>query len=69
MKYIISLLLSIVLFTSCTKDDMICGEITGGRYDAVNNMYYLRVDNKSVWVDQVTFESYRVGDFECFSDY
>ena len=69
MKYILSLLLGLVLFTSCSKDELICGTVTGGDYDYVNNMHYLRVDGKRIWVDAKTWQSIPVGSYECFEDW
>ena len=67
MRYIFILLL---LLTSCAKESIeICGTVTGGDYDIVNNMYYLRVDNTRHWVDMKTYDSYYVGDYICLEDW
>jgi hypothetical protein len=64
------LLLILLLFTACSKESIeICGTITGGDYDYINNMYYLRVDGKRHWVDMKTYESYFVGDFICLESF
>ena len=57
--------LLVVLVTSCTKDSLVCGEVTGGDYDVVNDMYYLRVNGKRQWVDLKTYDSYSIGEFIC----
>lgn len=63
-------LLLILLLASCTKESIeICGTVTGGDYDIVNNMYYLRVDGRRHWVDMKTYDSYIIGDYICLSDY
>ena len=65
MRYLIITLLSFFI-TSCSKESLqICGTITGGDYDIVNNMYYLRIDGKRHWVDMKTWDSFVVGDFIC----
>jgi hypothetical protein len=69
MRRVLLLLALLLSFSSCTKDELICGTITGGDIDYNTGMYYLRVDSKRIWVDLVTFESYRVGDYECFEDW
>ena len=70
MKYLISLVLGLMLFTSCEKPGLdICGTVTNGRVDMVNYMYYLEVDGKEYWVSQKTYESYYVGMYVCLEDY
>lgn len=60
------LLLLLLLFVNCTKESIeICGYVTGGDYDIVNDMYYLRVDGRRVWVDMKTYDSYYINDFIC----
>ena len=46
--YIIFLL--VLLFSSCSKDELICGTIDGGGMD-LSGLLYLRVDGKRIWVD------------------
>jgi len=58
------LLISIVS-TSCTKEDLICGLVNGGGFDTYSGTYYLKVDNKSYWVDMKTYDSYFIGDEIC----
>ena len=60
---------SIILLTSCSKDELICGTITGGGIDNLTGLLYLKVDNTKIWVDDKTYSSYFVGDYECFEDY
>jgi len=70
MKYIISLVLGIVLFTSCEKPGLeICGTIEGGEYNVINNMYYFRINGEKHWVDQKTYESFYVADYICLENY
>jgi hypothetical protein len=70
MKNLLKIALtSIILLTSCSKDELICGEITGGGIDNLTGLLYLKVDNKKIWVDDKTYSSYFVGDYECFEDY
>ena len=70
MKNLLKILLtSIILFSSCSKDELICGTITGGGVDNLTGLLYLKVDNKKIWVDDKTYSSYFVGDYECFEDY
>ena len=65
MRYFI-VLIALIGVTSCAKESLeICGTVTGGDYDIVNNMYYLRIDNTRVWVDMKTYDSYYVGDYIC----
>jgi hypothetical protein len=65
-KLLIVLLL--LLYSSCSKEGLICGTIDGGGIDLAG-LLYLRVDGNKIWVDQKTYESYYVGDYECFQDY
>tara|TARA_R110000803_G_scaffold56193_3_gene113376 strand:+ start:1779 stop:1982 length:204 start_codon:yes stop_codon:yes gene_type:complete len=67
MKNILYILL-LVLIASCSKDELICGTIDSGGIDLAG-LLYLRVDGQKIWVDQKTYESYYVGDYECFEDY
>ena len=70
MKHLIKIVLtSIILFTSCSKNELICGNITGGGVDNLTGLLYLRVDDTKIWVDDKTYNSYFVGDYECFEDY
>lgn len=71
MKHLIKILItSAILLTACSKDSTeICGEITGGEYNAYTDMFYLRIDGRKHWVDMKTYESYYVGDFICLEDY
>jgi len=75
MKYIKTYMLGLVLllsFTSCSKQEDICGVILGG-YSQWND-YYLRydyyfrldVDNKAL-VDELTFNSFSVGQYICLN--
>ena len=64
----VSMILMVLLFTSCSKNELICGTINGGGIDLAG-LFYLRVDGQKIWVDQKTYESYYVGDYECFQDY
>ena len=63
MRYLIILLL--VLLSSCSKEEMICGTVTDGRIDYVNYMHYIEVDGKRHWVSEFTYNSYRVGEWVC----
>ena len=67
MRYII--LLMLLLGTSCAKEELICGTIDGGGIDRYTNMYYLSINKKRIWVDMKTYESYYIGDYECFEDW
>lgn len=58
-----------IVFASCSKDELICGLVSGGGYDAYTNTYYLRVDNTRYWVDMKTYDSYFIGDEICLEDY
>jgi major membrane immunogen (membrane-anchored lipoprotein) len=70
MKNLIKIVLtSALLLTACSKDDLICGEITGGGVDRFTGLLYLTVDDTKIWVDDKTYTSYYVGDYECFEDY
>ena len=70
MKNLIKIVLtSALLLTACSKDELICGTITGGGIDNLTGLLYLKVDNKKIWVDDKTYSSYFVGDYECFEDY
>ena len=70
MKNLIKIVLtSALLLTACSKDELICGEITGGGIDNLTGLLYLRVNNTKIWVDDKTYSSYFVGDYECFEDY
>jgi hypothetical protein len=70
MKNLIKIVFaSIILLTSCTKDELICGTITGGGVDNLTGLLYLKVDDTKIWVDEKTYSSYFVGDYECFEDY
>ena len=69
MKKIILLILGILLFSSCSKDELICGTITGGGVDRFTGLLYLTVDDTKIWVDDKTYSSYFVGDYECFEDW
>ena len=68
-KIIITSIIMLLSLTSCTKDELICGTITGGGVDNLTGLLYLKVDNKKIWVDDKTYSSYFVGDYECFDDY
>lgn len=71
MRKMVYLLISfIVLLTSCSKQEDICGIILGG-YTEWNDYYYrydyffrLDVDNRAQ-VDELTFNSFSVGDYIC----
>ena len=70
MKNLIKIVLtSALLLTACSKDDLICGEITGGGVDRFTGLLYLTVDDTKIWVDDKTYTSYYVGDYECFENY
>lgn len=70
MKNLIKIVFTLsILLTSCSKDELICGTITGGGVDNLTGLLYLKVDNKKIWVDEKTYSSYFVGDYECFEDY
>lgn len=67
--YILYTLL-VLFFTSCDKQEDVCGKILGG-YSEWNDYYFnydyyfrLNTDNR-VAVDELTFYSYRVGDHIC----
>lgn len=68
-KLLITVLTSIILLTSCSKDELICGTIDGGGIDRFTGLLYLSVDGTKIWVDDKTYTSYYVGDYECFEDY
>jgi len=67
--YTLLLLTITLLLSSCSKDELICGTIQSGDYEVYTDTYFFRVDGKKIWVDLLTFNSYRVGDYECFEDY
>ena len=70
MKHLLKIVItSAILFTSCSKEQLICGEITGGGVDRFTGLLYLTVDDTKIWVDDKTYTSYYVGDYECFEDY
>ena len=68
-KLLITVLTSIILLTSCSKDELICGTIDGGGIDRFTGLLYISVDGTKIWVDDKTYTSYYVGDYECFEDY
>ncbi len=70
MKMYIVLLTSMFVFSSCSKDDlMVCGTITSGEseFNQIANQwyFYLYLDGKSQRVDELTYNSYYVGDYIC----
>lgn len=69
MTKLYTLLLTLFILTSCTKDELFCGTVTGGGFDSYTSTYFLRVDGKKVWTDEKTYDSYFVGDYECFENY
>ena len=66
------LLILLSAFSSCTKDEDVCGQILGGYsewndyYQEYNYFFRLDVDNRAQ-VDELTFNSFRVGDFICIT--
>ena len=68
-KIVLTSIILLLSLSSCSKDDLICGEITGGGVDRFTGLLYLTVDNTKIWVDDKTYTSYYVGDYECFQDY
>ena len=73
MKKLILILALLITMASCSKEYG-CGVVTGGDYEysyySGYTSYYLYVkfSNRStkVYVDYITFISYRVGDQICF---
>ena len=70
MKKIVLFIAFIVFLSSCSKQEDICGIILGG-YTEWNDYYYrydfylrLDVDNRAQ-VDELTFNSFSVGDYIC----
>ena len=55
---LITVITSIILLTSCSKDELICGTITGGGIDNLTGLLYLKVDGTKIWVDDKTYSSY-----------
>jgi hypothetical protein len=68
-KIVLTSIILLLSLSSCSKDELICGTITGGGVDNLTGLLYLRVDNTKIWVDEKTYSSYFVGDYECFEDY
>ena len=66
MKYIILILF---LLFGCSKEELICGKVTGGDFDYNTGTYYLRVNGKRQWVDEKTYQSYYVDDFICLQNW
>jgi len=63
-------LMLLLSFTSCSKQEDVCGKILGG-YSEWNDYwyrynYYFRLDTDSkVQVDELTYNSFYVGDYVC----
>ena len=53
-----------LIIASCTKPE-ICGEVTGGDYDRFTGQPYLKIDGQKEYVDQITFNSFYIGDYVC----
>jgi len=70
IKRTIVLIVLLLTFTSCEKQEDVCGVILGG-YNQINYNtglvdYYFRLNTDSrVKVDPLTFISHRVGDYVC----
>ena len=62
------LLITILLLSSCTKDDY-CGMVTGGRIVMPTTspipLYILEVDGTEEYVNEKTYFDFRVGDAIC----
>jgi hypothetical protein len=70
MTKLYTLLLTLFILTSCTKDGtIVCGQVDGGGVDLYTGNYFLRVDGKKYWTDQKTYESYFINDDICLEDY
>ena len=70
MKGIISLVLGLVLFTSCSKETIdICGEVTNGTIEFNEYIgeygYYLYVNGERKYVSEKIYSSYFIGDYVC----
>jgi len=68
-KIVLTLSIMLLTLSSCSKDELICGTIDGGGVDRFTGLLYLSVDGTKIWVDDKTYSSYFVGDYECFEDY
>ena len=60
------LILFVLVFASCSPEE-ICGEVTGGDYDRFTGQPYLKIDGQKEYVDQITFNSFYIGDFICLN--
>jgi len=68
-KIVLTLSIMLLTLSSCSKDELICGTIDGGGVDRFTGLLYLSVDGTKIWVDDKTYSSYFIGDYECFEDY
>ena len=70
MRFLVSLLLGLVLFTSCSKQEIdVCGVIEGGysEFDEFTGRtsYYFIIYGEDRYVDELTYMSFRVGESVC----
>lgn len=68
-KIVLTSIILLLSLSSCSKDELICGTIDGGGINNLTGLLYLSVDGTKIWVDEKTYSSYYVGDYECFQDY
>lgn len=64
--YIIFLL--VLLFSSCSKDEIVCGVVEDGRI-GLSGLPYLQVDGREYWVSEFTYNSAVIGQEICLDDW
>ena len=70
MRLFLSLLLGLVLFSSCTKEELdVCGVIENGYSEfeeyTGRTSYYFIINGQDKYVDELTYLSFGVGDNIC----